>query len=148
MTLREGETGTLVAAPRPGRVARRVGTRNGTATPTVEDVAVALIDTYGDTELYNVRNPLWELLFIVCSTLTQESNYRSTYSSLRSAFPTLAVAVRRNRGRDPKRDRARWAVAQEGGRDRRNHRPNRSPSSAAPRWLRCEDGQTTSARGS
>src|SRR4051794_11452016 len=49
----------------------------------------ALVDAYGDTELHNLRNPLWELLFIICSTLTQESNYRSTYRALREAFPTL-----------------------------------------------------------
>jgi endonuclease-3 len=61
-----------------------------TAPAPVLPVVRTLIGAFGDTALYNVRNPLWELLFIVCSTMTQESNYRASYGSLRQAFPTLA----------------------------------------------------------
>jgi endonuclease III len=55
----------------------------------VKTVSRILNERHGATPLYNVRNPLWELLFIVCSTLTQETNYRATYRSLRETFPTL-----------------------------------------------------------
>ncbi len=50
--------------------------------------AVKLTATYGDHAHHNRRNPLDELLFIMCSVLTQEANYRRTHRALRVAFPT------------------------------------------------------------
>jgi endonuclease III len=52
-------------------------------------VASALRKRYGDHSHYNRRNPLEELLYILCSTQTQESSYRSTYSALRREFSTF-----------------------------------------------------------
>jgi len=50
---------------------------------------------YKNFDHYNLKKPLNELLFIICSTRTIESNYRAVYSSLRAEFPTykrLAMA--------------------------------------------------------
>ena len=57
--------------------------------PNVETVARVLAKHYGTWSHYNRRNPLEELLFIVCSIQTNESLYRSTYSALRQAFPSF-----------------------------------------------------------
>lgn len=57
--------------------------------PSPGEVARVLSRSHGGTALYNLRNPLAELIFIVCSTLTQETNYRATYRALRQAFPTF-----------------------------------------------------------
>ena len=54
----------------------------------VWDVAAALQTRYRDFNHYNLKNPLDELLFIICSTKTGEASYRSTYRSLKEAFPT------------------------------------------------------------
>jgi endonuclease III len=54
----------------------------------VRNVAAALKDRYHDFNHYNLKNPLDELLFIICSTKTGEASYRSTYRSLKEAFPT------------------------------------------------------------
>ena len=56
--------------------------------PTVCDVAAALKNRYHDFNHYNLKNPLDELLFIICSTKTGEASYRSTYRSLKETFPT------------------------------------------------------------
>jgi endonuclease III len=56
--------------------------------PTVWDVAAALKNRYRDFNHYNLKNPLDELLFIICSTKTGEASYRSTYRSLKEMFPT------------------------------------------------------------
>ena len=54
----------------------------------VFDVAAELQTHYGDFNHYNLKNPLDELLFIICSTKTGEASYRSTYRSLKETFPT------------------------------------------------------------
>jgi len=54
----------------------------------VWDVAAALKNRYRDFNHYNLKNPLDELLFIICSTKTGEASYRSTYRSLKETFPT------------------------------------------------------------
>jgi len=54
----------------------------------VFEVAAALKNRYRDFNHYNLKNPLDELLFIICSTKTGEASYRSTYRSLKEAFPT------------------------------------------------------------
>ena len=55
---------------------------------TVFDVAAALKKRYRDFNHYNLKNPLDELLFIICSTKTGEASYRSTFRSLKETFPT------------------------------------------------------------
>jgi len=52
------------------------------------DVATALKTRYRDFNHYNLKNPLDELLFIICSTKTGEASYRSTFRSLKETFPT------------------------------------------------------------
>lgn len=54
----------------------------------VWDVAAALKTRYRDFNHYNRKNPLDELLFIICSTKTGEASYRSTFRSLKETFPT------------------------------------------------------------
>jgi len=54
----------------------------------VFDVAAALKKRYHDFNHYNLKNPLDELLFIICSTKTGEASYRSTFRSLKETFPT------------------------------------------------------------
>lgn len=54
----------------------------------IRDVAAALKYRYRDFNHYNLKNPLDELLFIICSTKTGEASYRSTYRSLKETFPT------------------------------------------------------------
>jgi len=56
--------------------------------PTVWDVAAALKNCYRDFNHYNLKDPLDELLFIICSTKTGEASYRSTFRSLKETFPT------------------------------------------------------------
>jgi len=52
------------------------------------DVAAALKKRYRDFNHYNLKDPLDELLFIICSTKTGEASYRSTFRSLKETFPT------------------------------------------------------------
>lgn len=52
------------------------------------DVAVMLRNRYGDFNHYNRKDPLDELLFIICSTRTGEASYRNTFRALKEAFPT------------------------------------------------------------
>jgi len=54
-------------------------------------VARILRVRYKDFEHYNRRNPLEELLFILCSVQTQESNYRQTFTALRRRFPRMKM---------------------------------------------------------
>jgi endonuclease-3 len=56
----------------------------------IEAVAKALKGQYDDFGHYNRKNPLDELLFIICSTKTDERVYRNTFQSLRKAYPTFA----------------------------------------------------------
>lgn len=52
------------------------------------DVAATLKVRNYDFNHYNLKNPLDELLFIICSTKTGEASYRSTYRSLKATFST------------------------------------------------------------
>jgi len=54
----------------------------------VRKVAGALRNRYRDFNHYNLKDPLDELLFIICSTKTGEASYRSTYRALKETFPT------------------------------------------------------------
>ncbi len=54
-----------------------------------EAVAAHLRGRYGDHDHFNRRNPLDELLFIICSTQTAEVSYRRTHRELRRTFPTF-----------------------------------------------------------
>jgi len=61
-------------------------------------IAMRLRSRYGDHAHGNKKNPLAELLFILCTVQSQEKTYIRTYRSLRAAFPTfasLAAAPRR-----------------------------------------------------
>ena len=55
---------------------------------TIRDIAATLKKRYGDFDHYNLKDPLDELLFIICSTKTGEASYRSTFRSLKETFPT------------------------------------------------------------
>lgn len=54
----------------------------------VREVAAALAARYADFDHYNLKDALDELLFIICSTKTAESSYRTTFDNLKEAFPT------------------------------------------------------------
>jgi endonuclease-3 len=54
----------------------------------VEEVAAILKHRYRDFNHYNLKDPLDELLFIMCSTKTAETSYRSTFRALKETFPT------------------------------------------------------------
>lgn len=54
----------------------------------VGEVAAALKYRYADFSHYNLKDPLDELLFIICSTKTDEANYRASFEALKAAFPT------------------------------------------------------------
>lgn len=55
---------------------------------TIIEVAATLKTRYRDFNHYNLKNPLDELLFIICSTKTGEASYRNTYRALKETFPT------------------------------------------------------------
>ena len=55
---------------------------------TIWKIAAALKSRYRDFNHYNLKDPLDELLFIICSTETGEASYRSTFRSLKKIFPT------------------------------------------------------------
>lgn len=59
--------------------------------PEVGVVCEILRRRYRDWDHHNRHNPLDELLFILCSTRTQEDGYRGTYSALRREFPTFGA---------------------------------------------------------
>lgn len=52
-------------------------------------IARILSEQYGDFNHYNRKNPLEELIFIICSTKTDEEKYRATFASLRRRFRTF-----------------------------------------------------------
>ena len=54
----------------------------------VREVAATLKYRYCDFNHHNRKNPLDELLFIMCSTQTGEASYRSTFRALKETFPT------------------------------------------------------------
>lgn len=55
---------------------------------TIWKIAAALRKRYHNFNHYNLKDPLDELLFIICSTKTGEASYRSTFRSLKETFPT------------------------------------------------------------
>lgn len=55
---------------------------------TVREVAATLKYRYHDFDHYNLKDPLDELLFIICSTKTEESSYRNSFRALKESFPT------------------------------------------------------------
>ncbi len=63
--------------------------------PAVWDVAAALKNRYRHFNHYNLKDPLDELLFIICSTKTGEASYRSTYRSQKNAFSQLVTICHR-----------------------------------------------------
>ena len=69
-----------------GKVAMR---RAGKYAPNAERIARVLSRCYGDWDHFNRRNPLEELLFIICSIQTNEELYRDTFAALRQAFPSF-----------------------------------------------------------
>lgn len=54
----------------------------------VVEIADGLKKRYLDFDHYNLKDPLDELLFIICSTKTEEASYRSSFRALKEAFPT------------------------------------------------------------
>lgn len=62
----------------------------------VHEVARLLERRFSNFNHYNRKNPLDELLFILCSTKTSESGYLETFKALRRRFPSnrqLAAAT-------------------------------------------------------
>jgi endonuclease III len=57
----------------------------------VEEVAEALSAEYGDFEHYNLKDPLWELIFISCSVMTREPVYRRVFRDFRKRFRTASA---------------------------------------------------------
>lgn len=55
---------------------------------TISKVAETLKMRYSDFDHYNLKDPLDELLFIICSTKTAEISYRTSFQSLKETFPT------------------------------------------------------------
>ena len=53
----------------------------------IYSVAKILKVKYKDYSHENKKNPLWELLFIICSIQTTENNYLTTFINLKRAFP-------------------------------------------------------------
>lgn len=54
----------------------------------VGEISRLLARRYKNFDHYNRKNPLDELLFILCSTKTSELGYRETFRSLRRRFPS------------------------------------------------------------
>lgn len=54
----------------------------------VGEVAATLKYRYHDFDHYNLKEPLDELLFIICSTKTEEASYRNSFRALKESFPT------------------------------------------------------------
>lgn len=54
----------------------------------VREVAATLKYRYHDFAHYNLKDPLDELLFIICSTKTEEASYLNTFRALKKSFPT------------------------------------------------------------
>jgi endonuclease III len=54
-------------------------------------VAALLSKKFGDWHHFNKKNPLNELLFIICSIQTDERKYRAAYNALRSKYRTFSA---------------------------------------------------------
>lgn len=52
------------------------------------EIAAGLKKRYRDFDHYNLNDPLDELLFIICSTKTEEASYRNSFRALKESFPT------------------------------------------------------------
>ena len=52
-------------------------------------VSMALKKRYNDFPHYNLKNPLDELLFILCSVMTPEGSYRGIFRKLKQKYPTF-----------------------------------------------------------
>lgn len=57
--------------------------------PGIHDVAATLTGRYRDHDHFNRKNPLEELLFILCSVKTSEKSYRRVYADFRREFPSF-----------------------------------------------------------
>ena len=55
--------------------------------PNIYEVSQILSTTYENNHHYNKKNPVNELLFILCSVKTTENLYQKTYLSLKKRFP-------------------------------------------------------------
>lgn len=67
--------------------------------PHVHQIAEILSNKYQDFNHYNRKNPLDELLFILCSVKRSETVYLRAFRSLKQAFPRfedLAKASKKN----------------------------------------------------
>ncbi|MEW8280569.1 MAG: hypothetical protein AB2665_02215 [Candidatus Thiodiazotropha sp.] len=62
----------------------------------VHKVSRLLSSEYGDWPHFNRKNPLDELLFIICSIQTNEDLYRLTFASLKAEFPTFDLLATAN----------------------------------------------------
>lgn len=54
--------------------------------PKIRRVSQIVSKTYQNFNHYNLKNPLWELIFALCSTQTNEANYRRAFQALRRRF--------------------------------------------------------------
>jgi len=59
----------------------------------VHKISRRLSTEYNDWDHFNRVNPLEELLFIICSTQTNEKLYSSTFSALRRRYPRFALLL-------------------------------------------------------
>lgn len=50
-----------------------------------------LKESYGDFAHHNKKNPLNELVFILCTVKTTRSNYETAYKALKQKFPTVKM---------------------------------------------------------
>ena len=66
----------------------------GSQAPHVHIIAGILMDRYHDFNHYNRRNPLDELLFILCSVKRSEKVYLRAFKSLKQAFPRFKDLAR------------------------------------------------------
>ena len=55
----------------------------------IDTIGRVLRRRYGDFDHYNKRNPLDELIFIICSVQTAEVSYKRTFRALRDEFKTF-----------------------------------------------------------
>jgi len=76
------------------QIRRHVKDKSKTYAPYVYEVARTLRMFFKDFAHYNKKNPLNELVFIICSTRTAESSYLATYQRLRERFQTNELLAR------------------------------------------------------
>lgn len=66
----------------------------GNSSKVIYVVAKKLKESYKDFSHHNRKNPLSELLFILCSTKTPEKSYLATYRALRNKFPRVSMFLK------------------------------------------------------